>query len=54
MSRSDDYFSGLLKRDEEKWSPVFRETHATTRNPERDDVSIKHHPALVRALRGLP
>ena len=35
-----------IERDEEKWNPVFRENHATTRNPERDDVSIKHHPAL--------
>ena len=26
------------ERDEEKWLPVFRETHATTSYPERDDV----------------
>ena len=28
----------FLERDEEKWLPVFLETHATTRNPERDAV----------------
>ena len=27
----------FLERDEEKWLPVFLETHATTRNPERDE-----------------
>jgi hypothetical protein len=36
----------MSKRDAEKWPPVFRVTHATTKNRDRDDVSIKLHPDL--------
>ena len=36
-----------LERDEEKWNPVFLVNHATTEKLEQDDVSIKHHLALV-------
>ena len=36
----------ILERDEEKWHPVFPTNHATSKIPEQDDVSIKHHPAL--------
>ena len=35
-----------LKREEEKWNPVFLYIHATTENLDQDDVSIKHHPEL--------
>ena len=37
----------MLERDEEKWLPVFLINHATTKTPEHDDVSIKHHHALA-------
>jgi hypothetical protein len=36
-----------LERDAEKWTPVFRIDRATTKNRDRDDVSIKHHPDLI-------
>ena len=35
-----------LERDAEKWTPVFRVNHATTEKSARDDVPLKHHPAL--------
>ncbi len=37
----------VIERDEEKWNPVFLVNHATTKKLARDDVSIKHHPALA-------
>ena len=43
-----------LERDAEKWLPVFHTNHATTRNPELDDVSIKHHQAPGMILSGKP
>ncbi len=39
-----------LERDEDKWTPVFRPSHATAKRPERKDVSLRHHPALVMVL----
>ena len=33
-----------LKRDAEKRLPVIRENHATTKEQDQDDVSVKHHP----------
>ena len=39
-----------LERDDKKWVPVFVINHATTRNPERDDVSFKRHHALEAAV----
>ena len=36
-----------LERDEEKWNPVFLANHATIEKLEHDEVSIKHHHALV-------
>ena len=47
------YPEPALERDEEKWLPVFLINHATTKNPEHDDVSIKHHHALFKLL-GVP
>ncbi len=35
-----------LERDGEKWLAVFLVNHATTKKLARDDVFIKHHPAL--------
>ncbi|MES2333361.1 MAG: MltA domain-containing protein [Pseudomonadota bacterium] len=37
----------LPERDAEKWTPVFRVNHATTKTGDPDDVSSKHPPDLV-------
>ena len=39
-----------LERDEEKWNPALLNDHATTKNRDQDDGSIKHHPDLVWAV----
>jgi Transglycosylase SLT domain len=35
------------ERDEEKWNPVFLIDRATTAEPEQDEVSFGHHPAIA-------
>lgn len=49
-SESEGLFTGRnsrLERDAEKWNPVFRANHASTKKLEQDDFSTKHHPALA-------
>ena len=53
MSGDDRIARQALGRDEEKWHPVFLTNHATTRNLWHDDVSIKHHHAIVIGTAGL-
>ena len=45
-------FEGLA-RDEDKRNPVFLNDHATTKNRDQDDGSIKHHPDLALQPHGL-
>src|SRR5579863_567906 len=39
--------SGTLKRDPEKWVPVFGQDRAPPKRLERDDFSSNRHPALA-------
>ena len=36
-----------LERDEETWNPHFLNIHATTKNRDQDDGSVKHQPDLA-------